>query len=80
MQEKRLTPVPMPLLADAEAIVRVHAWNGLVDQLGLADLEAVRHGALRVRLYTDLASARTVAAHDLRVLFERLETGASPAN
>ena len=73
----------MPLLADAEAIVRVHAWNGLVDQLGLADLEAVRHGALRVlrvRLYTDLASARTVAAHDLRVLFERLETGASPAN
>ena len=60
----------MPLLADAEAIMRVHAWNGLVDQLGLADLEAVRQGALgvlRVRLYTGLASVRTVAAHDLHV-------------
>lgn len=68
-------------LADAEAIVRVHAWKGLLEQLDLEELAAVRHsplGVLTVRLYTDLASVRTAAATEAGVIVERIEGGESP--
>ena len=65
-------------LVDPEAIVRAHAWMGLVGQLGVADLAEVRPsplGVLVVRLYTGLTSVRLAAAATASALFERLDAG-----
>ena len=70
-------------LSDAESIVRAHAWAGLLEQLDLAALKAVRHsplGVLTVQLYTELPSVRLAAAAEASAILQQIEAGASPAD
>ena len=80
MQRLDASCLLLGVLSDPEMVIRVHALEGLLRQLGLDKLAEPRESplsTLQVQLYTQLSTVYLPAAHRIRELFTQILQGIS---